>query len=140
MERYSISEFSIYRCFLSRTNYVRVRLQLDAVAATMSAARKCWLLVNTSQSQVIADLVHIISHRFQVASNCSLYLDDYWLPPGESTMILKDDDIIRYLFIWSGQRTSNSVVSLWNLVSFLSNRIWSANSWSFVHHTQRVNQ
>lgn len=81
-----------------RSNYVRVRLQLDAVASSMSAARKCWLLVNVSQSQVIADLMHTVAHRFRVTHNCSLYLDDYWLPPGESTMILKDNDIIRYQF------------------------------------------
>lgn len=86
---------------LCRTNYVRIRLQLDAVASSMSAARKCWLLVNVSQSQVIADLMHIISRRFRVTNNCSLYLDDYWLPPGESTMILKDNDIIKYIFMFS---------------------------------------
>ena len=81
---------------LCRTNFIRIRLQLDAVASSMSAAKKCWLLVNVSQSQRIADLMHIISHRFRVTNNCSLYLDDYWLPPGESTMVLKDNDIIRY--------------------------------------------
>ena len=80
---------------LCRANYVRIRLELDAVASSMSAARKCWLLVNVAQSQVIADLMHVISRRFQVTSNCSLYLDDYWLPPGESTMILKDNDVIK---------------------------------------------
>ncbi|XP_065916742.1 coilin-like [Dysidea avara] len=76
-------------------NLVRVRLQLDALASSVSPARKCWLLVDTSESHVIADLMHIISRRFQLTTNCSLYLDDYWLPPGESTLILKDGDIVK---------------------------------------------
>ena len=91
---YSVIYIYIY-IYSSRANLVRVRLQLDALASSVSPARKCWLLVDTSESHVIADLMHIISRRFQLTTNCSLYLDDYWLPPGESTLILKDGDIVK---------------------------------------------
>ncbi|KAG8432207.1 hypothetical protein GDO86_016740 [Hymenochirus boettgeri] len=56
-----------------------------------------WLLVDVKRCRVVADLASIVRQRFMdgVGSGLNLYVEDCLLPPGESILVIRDNDSIR---------------------------------------------
>ncbi|ONK77632.1 uncharacterized protein A4U43_C02F8830 [Asparagus officinalis] len=61
--------------------------------------KRCWLLLRRPSISTISDLASYILTSFNLKLSCPhgllLSMDDFVLPPFESTSILKDKDIIR---------------------------------------------
>ncbi|XP_065875018.1 coilin [Euphorbia lathyris] len=80
---------------------VRLRLTFDHILNKSLKTRgldRCWVQLKP-QHQTISDLSSYILHAFNLQDECPrgllLSMDEFSLPPFESTSILKDKDIIR---------------------------------------------
>ncbi|WCJ38578.1 sphere organelles protein-related [Euphorbia peplus] len=80
---------------------VRLRLSFDEILNKPLKNRRldrCWVQLKP-QHETISDLSSYILHAFNLHLDCPsgilLSMDDFALPPFESTSILKDNDIIR---------------------------------------------
>ncbi|KAM4692442.1 coilin isoform 1-T1 [Rhinophrynus dorsalis] len=76
---------------------VRVRLQFDYPPPAIPESCMFWLLVDVKRCRVVADLASIIRQRFLYGQRggLSLYVEECLLPPGESILVIRDNDCIR---------------------------------------------
>ena len=75
----------------------RVRLILDNYA---DHRKKCFFFVNILREKSVRNVIQRIWHFFykdQCSSHddLSLEIDGFFIPPGESTLVLKENDVIR---------------------------------------------
>ena len=75
----------------------RVRLILENYA---DHRKKCFFFVNILREKYVRNVIQRIWHFFY-KEHCSspdelfLELDEFFIPPGESTFVLKENDLIR---------------------------------------------
>ncbi|MEE6507013.1 hypothetical protein FKM82_007943 [Ascaphus truei] len=76
---------------------VRVRLCFDYPPPAIPESCMFWLLVDVKRCRVVTDLASIVRQRFFYSrrGGLSLYVEDCLLPPGESILVIRDNDCIR---------------------------------------------
>ena len=75
----------------------RVKLILDEYA---DHRKKCFFFVNILRDRYVRNVIQRIWHFFykdQCSTDDDLFLeiDGFFIPPGESTLVLKENDVIR---------------------------------------------
>nr|Q09003.2 RecName: Full=Coilin; AltName: Full=Sphere organelles protein SPH-1; Short=Sphere protein 1 [Xenopus laevis]AAH72777.1 LOC397940 protein [Xenopus laevis] len=81
---------------------VRVKLLFDYPPPAIPESCMFWLLLDAKRCRVVTDLASIIRHKYMdgQGGGISLYVEDCLLPPGESILVIRDNDSIRVK--WDG--------------------------------------
>ncbi|KAL4657906.1 coilin [Arapaima gigas] len=82
---------------LSAPSTVRVRVCFDYPPPAVPDCRMCWVLVDLNRCRVVADLASIIRDKLEFSRRTvlDLFMEDCYLPPGESAHVVRDNDTIR---------------------------------------------
>ncbi|XP_053309074.1 coilin [Spea bombifrons] len=76
---------------------VRVRLLFDFPPPAIPQSCMFWFLLDRNRYRVVADLASVIRDRFFYGQRggLSLYVEECLLPPGESALVVRDNDCIK---------------------------------------------
>ncbi|KAE8577498.1 hypothetical protein XENTR_v10004591 [Xenopus tropicalis] len=87
---------------------VRVKLLFDYPPPALPESSMLWLLLDVKRCRAVTDLASIIRQRYMGGrgGGLSLYVEDCLLPPGESILLIRDNDSIRVK--WDGADTDGS--------------------------------
>ncbi|XP_063312261.1 coilin [Pelobates fuscus] len=76
---------------------VRVKLLFDFPPPAVPQSSMLWLLVDQTRCRVVADLSSVIRDRYFYGQpgGLSLYVESCLLPPGESILLVRDNDCVK---------------------------------------------
>jgi len=91
----------------------------DIPSYSESFLPKSWFLFDPDGVQTVADLAEELTHKFRLkchSDSLQLSLNDYVLPKWESTRILRDDETVRFVYLFinhpsSSNKAPNSILS-----------------------------
>jgi len=80
---------------------MRIKLNFaDVHCHSESSLSNSWFLLDPDDVKTVADLAREVTHKFRLKCNgasLQLTLDDCLLPEWESTLILRDNDSVRFV-------------------------------------------
>lgn len=75
-----------------------IRIKLHIKASDEPEVKNLWMCLNYDQKPTVGHVMEHIKKNLldkREASECKLYLDNYWLPPYESSRLVRENDCIK---------------------------------------------
>ena len=85
---------------------IRVRLFFDSLSPNLGSyaslpVKKCWMMINLGTCKIVKDFEELIRRRFfeNEEVKLSLSIDDFTLPSDEVIEIIRENEIIRWVYM-----------------------------------------